>query len=729
MKIFNWIWALLFLCIFSTCKKSNNKKGDDIELKTNVKVIDSGKMVIDSNASDFKNGKFVFRNSGGQGTYSPNDIIVGAEGDGYIRRIVSVNEVGNTISFETTQGNLQDVFEKGAFEFDVDMNNMLYGKRAGFGYSTSNVNLYSNGGNKIDLINARVELDPNWHFNFEYESSGLKAFEFSTVNTNYQATADVKIEASSAFSLFDETDTLTKYTKRIIYWVPAGPIFVPIVTVLNMYIIADYSAGITGTMAADANLSSAASNIELGVKYLDKQWQGIYQINSNHSLNLSNINANIVAKFNYALRPQIAVKINGMISQNLTIGLNGEASKTFNQNNEWHNKLDGWLTAEVNAEASVLGYTLASYNKGWESNHLVYQTPHSIQMVSGDNQSGVTGTPLAQPLKIKVVDSRGQGQKSVKVYFTPVTGNGTCIPTTVYTDVDGFASTIWTVGNLPGTPQYAEASVKMGDGTMINFSPMRFQATDVTGLPTIKNDSILNIKATSANFIAEVSNDGGLPVTERGFLYAVWPGAETKIIVGSGVGPFNFNIQNLTPASLYSLRAYATNSKGTIYSNAKLFETIGVWFQGKYTLTAWPAFNPSSYCGTQHGQQGDVYFYVARTKIATLVRSILPGVPDATVKSSSVPTGSQFRMLNQVQYNPPYNYSLEFDWIMYKGDSIVGNYGNSFWKLPNYDPLECSQNIGGGHKFFYGLDTKAVLIGENPPGALSASEIQKMKDL
>lgn len=85
-----------------------------------------------------------------------------------------------------------------------------------------------------------------------------------------------------------------------------------------------------------------------------------------------------------------------------------------------------------------------------------------------------------------------------------------------------------------------------------------------------------NITTTGASFTVNIQNEASSPVTSRGVcwsLYASPTTSNSKTINGSGIGKFSGSINGLSPGTQYYLRAYATNTEGTTYSNQITFTT------------------------------------------------------------------------------------------------------------------------------------------------------------
>jgi hypothetical protein len=96
-------------------------------------------------------------------------------------------------------------------------------------------------------------------------------------------------------------------------------------------------------------------------------------------------------------------------------------------------------------------------------------------------------------------------------------------------------------------------------------------------LPTIVTEVPKNITYTTVQLTGTVSDDGGTGVTERGFCLSTTTLptiSNIKIENGSGLGVYTTVVTQLKEETIYYIRAYATNSKGTSYSNEVSFKTL-----------------------------------------------------------------------------------------------------------------------------------------------------------
>jgi uncharacterized protein (TIGR02145 family) len=125
------------------------------------------------------------------------------------------------------------------------------------------------------------------------------------------------------------------------------------------------------------------------------------------------------------------------------------------------------------------------------------------------------------------------------------------------------------------TTYYVRAYATNSAGTA--YGAERSFTTLAPSLPTVTTATITKLKATTATSGGAISNDGGAPITARGVCWSSEAeptvGLTTKTSDGTSTGNFISNITNLSPSTVYYIRAYATNSVGTAYGENILFTT------------------------------------------------------------------------------------------------------------------------------------------------------------
>jgi hypothetical protein len=91
----------------------------------------------------------------------------------------------------------------------------------------------------------------------------------------------------------------------------------------------------------------------------------------------------------------------------------------------------------------------------------------TIAPMSGDGQTAPAGTPLPQPLAVRLLDSFGNGVSDATVNWHA--SDGALSQQTVTTDASGTASVVWTLGQTLGD-QTTTASFQGASGSPITFS-------------------------------------------------------------------------------------------------------------------------------------------------------------------------------------------------------------------------------------------------------------------
>ncbi|MEY2916623.1 MAG: hypothetical protein RIS73_337, partial [Bacteroidota bacterium] len=157
-----------------------------------------------------------------------------------------------------------------------------------------------------------------------------------------------------------------------------------------------------------------------------------------------------------------------------------------------------------------------------------------------------------------------------------VTARGVCWSTSANPNVsgnhtsDGSGTGIFT-SNITGlnasTIYYLRAYATNTAGTAYG-NELTFTTSATAALATITTTAIALISTTTASSGGNVISDGGAAITARGICWGttanpVATGNHTTD--GTGTGTFTGAITGLTPATLYHVRAYATNSVGIAY--------------------------------------------------------------------------------------------------------------------------------------------------------------------
>ncbi len=463
-------------------------------LKDSVKIIDTAKLALDLTPTQLANGVYKFTFTGAAPNLNAGNIIVGEQGEGFLRKVTQATVTGNIITLQTTQASLADVFKEGDFSFSLDMSGMQPQTKSGlnktktlandvidggFNFNIPSTNIYSEGALSIDLKGGQVGFNPNWFFDFKFDGlSGFKYFELSAQNATLNGSFTAAVTAEQAIMLAKSSKSILPnrkpYTKIFTYYVPTSVGLFPIKVVMSIDLFLDYEAEISAKITREATFTTN-NTFNFGIKYLNGQWENINSLTPVNTFTLNNSTGNANATINLALTPKVSFKLYGQAGPYASLSLMQELKGSVaSPALDWHTKADVWLKTTIGASASILSYKLADYSVPFESSKLSYETPFKIEKVSGDAQTGEANKALANPIKVKVVNNLNKPQANVPVYFTVLNG-GSVSTQNIMTDGNGFAETNWTLGTNP--TQTLNVSVKKPDGSAINNSPVSFTAT------------------------------------------------------------------------------------------------------------------------------------------------------------------------------------------------------------------------------------------------------------
>lgn len=149
---------------------------------------------------------------------------------------------------------------------------------------------------------------------------------------------------------------------------------------------------------------------------------------------------------------------------------NGVLGQTINITPDGNGSVDNASpTSDANGEVAVQ-WTLATTPSGTQNLTAVVAgavTPgvatataipaieSMLILIGGDNQTAVAGTPVAMPVSVKITDAFGNPIPDHTVTFTPsgdgqVPGGSPGTAVAVLSDINGIATTDWTLATTPG---------------------------------------------------------------------------------------------------------------------------------------------------------------------------------------------------------------------------------------------------------------------------------------
>lgn len=105
--------------------------------------------------------------------------------------------------------------------------------------------------------------------------------------------------------------------------------------------------------------------------------------------------------------------------------------------------------------------------------------PILLTIVGGDEQTGVAGQELPEPLVVKATNHRGRALRHYLVNFVVTKGDGTVFAGAAMTNRRGVAQDYWTLGAEPGENVVEVRAVDAKTGTKLVFATFRATGTAV----------------------------------------------------------------------------------------------------------------------------------------------------------------------------------------------------------------------------------------------------------
>lgn len=304
---------------------------------------------------------------------------------------------------------------------------------------------------------------------------------------------------------------------------------------------------------------------------------------------------------------------------------------------------DGSITGTPEGGSVATEYTITANNNGGSSATTITITvlaPNTLAVVSTIASNSITtnsGTITA------IVSTDGGAAVTARGVCWSTTTNPTIVDdkTTDGTGIGNFSSVM--TGLLSNTNyyirSYATNSVGTKYGNQLSFT------TVALVLPTLSTSVVTAIASTSALSGGTITNDGGASVTARGVCWSTTSNPTISDLTttnSTGTGIFESSITGLSPLTTYYVRAYATNTVGTVYGNEINFTTfaIPVVITRGPTTAGFPAITfTSAQCG------GSIQSVGGSTQITKGIYYSESSIPTANNTISTIQTSGATPLL------------------------------------------------------------------------------------
>ncbi len=468
-------------------------KGLPVRINTNVVIIDTTVYTLISDSLELAQGiyKYEYNVKGKSDDIVIGNVILGVTDEGYLRKVNTISDNPPILTLETSQATMEDVFVQGDFStpFNLDslqQANKIFSKgkiiylrdgvnldikESGFEYSFEDVEIFNNGNISLYIIDGHLFFNPEFEFDFKFKNGVVRRLALYADKSLLEESIDVQFTAQYSGSIEDEV-TLAQYKYTTGFLIGVVPVWVTI----NL----DLTAEPIFNTDAQFELNGGYTNsnlVSLGMVYENGEWDNIWELEQNNFFHPLTYDSSINMEQRLALIPSVTIKLYSVEGSYFNTEL--WEQYVFNYvipEFDADALMDIGLNANIGAENTIFGYTLANYNKfipGFEMN--IWNMPDEIQMISGNNQTAQVNQQLPEPIKVKVIDNYGNTFSNIPVHFEVTQGSGSLTGQDVMTNVNGFAETYWTMGSNPEENKLT-ASVVKTDGTHINGSPTEYTA-------------------------------------------------------------------------------------------------------------------------------------------------------------------------------------------------------------------------------------------------------------
>jgi hypothetical protein len=376
--------ALIFLTvIIPSCskKKSTKPEPPDTIISDKVVVLEEETGV---SLDTVKDSTYTFTFTGQPPKVSKNDILVGTEGGGYLRRVVSVTTKDNSITLQTGYAVLTDAIIKGSLDTTIQLNIEKLHKQtiqglgliyAAKGVSVtdgiidlSGVELFSGkvGGTDVtvSIIEGSISFNPSLDLGFEIENSGIKDFH-ALAKGALAFNCDLGVTASDEFTYSKEVNIAT-FKHIAVQFV--GP--VPIVEVITLSFDAGFESAIsiggTTEFGFESNIVTS-----FGARYRNGAWSTVWDKETNLIQHPVIWKAEAEAQIRGYIKPSISIDLYAVAGPYLEVepylAFTGEI--TSYPLWYWYWRLYGGIEGDLGFHVSILSNTLFDYSAelfNWE---------------------------------------------------------------------------------------------------------------------------------------------------------------------------------------------------------------------------------------------------------------------------------------------------------------------------------------------------------------------------
>lgn len=455
-------------------------------------VIDSTRMALVSGSAEHERGIYRFRVAGAPQPLAVGDVIVGAQGDGFLRRVVRVTEANGEVVLSTGPADLGDALGPVSFQrtITVPMDGpappALNGARYSLGPATTQflADGISLDGAQLNFNNAvlfdasaclsaglstqdcaqfklgiesgQVSFSPTLDLGASISLLGLTEAHMR-VDGTATLRADAFVEVSGSVRNMVLSRPLLRQSRRFVTFVGV----VPITGTVTTELVAEGVVAVSAKSRLNAGINSTAT-ASVGAQWTKARgFERTTRFTRSAQALPVRVTAYPSATLRVSIKPRVTVSVLGLPGDSwaalgpymsFTLGVDaarGVAPYTLG----WGLGADAGVNFRVfNKTLGTFSYTLHLYDAVLKTGEFQLPlVPSSLVAVSGSNQRAAPGALLPGPLVVRAVDTRSRPVSGAKVSYSVASGGGKLSAASATTDAAGQAQVRWTLGSATGT--------------------------------------------------------------------------------------------------------------------------------------------------------------------------------------------------------------------------------------------------------------------------------------
>lgn len=440
--------AVALLLAVSACDNTVTDPGLEEEEDPEEVVVTDDAVVVDQESTPIQRvagDTLIFQLSDSSPAFEPGNVVVGEEGEGFLRRVVEVDVSGDEAVLITEEASLVDVVERGTLQESFDLSTTT---RAGLewqvthieegvtadagalGLELEEVDLPGITGLSVTFTNGSVSFDPDIDFQLEIRRGRLNEMLIAA-SGQLDFNVDVEVTASQEIVRKDSTLLARFDGQPITFFIG----FVPVVILPTLEFIAGYEVGLGQEGSITSGLESLNA-ITAGAEYSNGNWSPILDRSNTLEPRPLIWDQTASAEAKGYIRPKLSFTVYGVAGPFINSNGYVRTQATISPPS-WAWGVFAGLDGNFGGEVKIFDNVLAKYE------HTFAQVEWELAGESGEVGGEVEATLTGQITDVET----GQGVEGASIIGTDPSSGEEFLDTV--TDATGAYATTFTVEEAP----------------------------------------------------------------------------------------------------------------------------------------------------------------------------------------------------------------------------------------------------------------------------------------